>query len=102
MFKPEVIDFVSKPWQWFAFQSGQRVLEVTMCVLIAIAMMKSPKDYSEKNVTVQSIVKPKSVSDKTTTTESGSQTNGVNDSQDFALNAPSGRQNDYHDDEIAT
>ena len=40
-FEPRIVDFVSKPWQWFAFQTGQRILEIIMCVLIIVAMCKS-------------------------------------------------------------
>nr|XP_054748869.1 uncharacterized protein LOC129254430 [Lytechinus pictus]XP_054748870.1 uncharacterized protein LOC129254430 [Lytechinus pictus] len=42
------LDFEANPFQWILFQTGQRILEIVLCVLIAIAMLNSSHNHQQK------------------------------------------------------
>lgn len=52
-----IVDFIEYPWQWILYQTGQRVFEISMCVLIMVAMLNSShkKKTSDKEKIVNRI-----------------------------------------------
>ena len=51
-----ILDFIGNPWQWIFYQTGQRVFEISMCVLIMVAMLNSSHNHKKKTSDKENIV----------------------------------------------
>ncbi|XP_011678444.2 uncharacterized protein LOC764152 [Strongylocentrotus purpuratus] len=51
-----ILDFIENPWQWIFYQTGQRVFEISMCVLIMVAMLNSSHNHKKKTSDKEKIV----------------------------------------------
>ncbi|XP_071502606.1 uncharacterized protein [Diadema antillarum] len=49
MFHRRIIEYTENPWQWWGFETGQRTLELAMCILILVAMVK-PSDRDREDI----------------------------------------------------